>query len=522
MPSYDIFFFSIVFFLIGILVASFGLGFSIIIFATALLVVIFLLWKVLVEQSENLSEKISRSPDGLGLSRSESRRGEGKENFAAGAKLFWFSKASFLAFLVIFVLVGAAYYQWDDANFRDIKIDFNETINFSGLVVNDPQYSFNTQTLTIKLDEPYQGKIQVKLRLYPQYHYGDKISFKGKIENLPAGRQGQVSSYANYLAKEGISGLANFPDAQLEKSNLGSPVLATLFKFKNSVIDSYQKVLSPQQAALLAGLTFGERGNLDKNFKKAMSLSGTTHLTALSGQNITIIVIAISATLGFIFPQFLNFIITILVIFGFVTMTGFDPSVVRAMIMGFAVLLADLVGRIYDPRNSIALAAFLITLFNPKSLLFDVGFQLSFLAVLGIVYLRPALKKILRFDDKPGFLAWRENLLMTLSAQLATAPVLIVAFGSFSLLAFFANILVLLFIPLTMGLGFFLGLLGLMSHYLALIVGFLVSWLLNYEIFIINLFAEISLPISPNLGFFGLFVYYLLLLGIVIFAKLKA
>jgi len=472
MYSYDIFFFSIVFFLIGILAASFGIGFPVISVFAALSAVIFLLWKVLKEQ-----------------------------------------KSVVLVFLVVFILIGAGYYRWDDSKFKDMKISFNKEISFDGLVVDDPQYSFNIQTLTIQLNEPSKGEIQVKLMLYPQYHYGDKLSFKGRIEETPIG------SYANYLAKERINGSSNFPEAKLIESGLGSKTKSALFNFKHSIIDSYQKVLAPKQAALLSGLVFGERGDIDKDFKKAMSLSGTTHLTALSGQNITIIVVAIAAAIGFIFPQSLTLFITILVILGFVAMTGFDSSAVRATIMGFTVLLANLVGRIYNPRNSIALAAFLITLFNPKSLVFDVGFQLSFLAVLGIIYLRPALKILLRFGDKPGFLAWRENLLMTLSAQLATAPILIIVFGNFSLIALISNILILTAIPLTMALGFSVGFLYFLSYYLALILGWLVSLLLNYEIFVINLFAKLAMPINLNLNFLGILAYYSILVGIVVFAR---
>ncbi len=289
MPSYDIFFFSIVFFLVGVLAASFGIGFPIIAVATVLLAAIFLLAGFLKGKS-------------------------------------FPKKWVILALLVIFILLGAGYYKWDDSKFKDIKIDFSKEINFSGLVIDDPQYSFNTQTLTVELGENYRGKIQVKLMLYPQFHYGDKLAFKGKIESSLA------SSYANYLAKERINGSSNFPQAKLEKSGLGSKIKSVLFNFKHSIIDSYRKVLPPDQAALLAGLIFGERGNIDKDFKQAMSLSGTTHLTALSGQNITIIVVAIAAAVGFIFPQSLTFIITILVILGFVAMTGFDPSAVRATI----------------------------------------------------------------------------------------------------------------------------------------------------------------------------------------------
>ncbi|MFA5084015.1 MAG: ComEC/Rec2 family competence protein [Candidatus Paceibacterota bacterium] len=528
MPSYDIFFFGIVFFLIGVLAASFGTGFLIIVFAAALLAAIFLLWGFLITSDGDTPEgmnfpearleeragMVSRPQSGRASDESQRANTLGERAVAKGNSFpkLWCG----LAILSAFILLGAGYYKWDDFKFKDIRIDFNREISFSGLVVDDPQYSFNTQTLTVQLDEPCRGKIQIRLMLYPKFHYGDKLAFKGKIESIPDG------SYADYLAKEKINGSSDFPEAELIKSGLGSKIKSALFGFKHSIVDSYYKVLPPNQAALLAGLTFGERGNLDKDFKEAMSLSGTTHLTALSGQNITIIVVALAAAIGFFFPRFLTFMITILVILGFVAMTGFDSSAVRAAIMGFVVLSANLAGRIYQPRNSIALAAFLITFLNPKSLVFDVGFQLSFLAVLGIIYLRPALRKLLRFGDKTGFFAWRENLLMTLSAQLATAPVLIVVFGNFSFIALISNILILAVVPLTMVLGFSIGLLHFLSYYLALILGCLVSLFLNYEIFIINFFAKFALPINPSLTFLAILVYYLALTGLIYFARPKA
>lgn len=495
MPSYDIFFFSIVFFLVGILAASFGFSFSAITVAVALLAAIFLFLDRF--QTTNTSESTNRSET---TNTSESINPATK-------------KWTILAIISLFILLGAGYYRWDDSKFKDVNIVFNKKINFSGLIIDDPQINFGNQTLTVKLNEPYQGKISAKSALYPRFHYGDKLTFRGKIEAPPPG------SYANYLAKENIGGLMNFPEIKLEKSGLGSPIKAALFNFKNSIVDSYSKILPPEQAALLAGLIFGERGGFSKEFKKAMSLSGTTHLTALSGQNITIISTAVAAAIGFFLPPFLTFSATILIILIFVAMTGFGPSAVRAAIMGFAVLLANLTGRIYDPRNSIGLAAFLITLFNPKALVFDLGFQLSFLAVLGIIYLRPALKKLLRFGDKPGFFAWRENFLMTLAAQLATAPVLIVNFGNFSFTALIANILILTAVPLTMSLGFAVGFFNFLSYYLALLFGWLASLLLNYEIFIINLFAKITLPINPSVNFWAILVYYSVLAGIVVYAK---
>jgi len=87
--------------------------------------------------------------------------------------------------------------------------------------------------------------------------------------------------------------------------------------------------------------------------------------------------------------------------------------VIRAAVMGALVVMAQESGRIFDVRNAIMLAGFLMVLYNPKILVFDIGFQLSFLALLGIVYLKPALQKLSRMKESPGFLSWRDNLLTT-------------------------------------------------------------------------------------------------------------
>lgn len=478
MPSYDIFFYVIVFFLTGILGASLGMSFLVLAFSAGLLAAIFLL-----------------------------------RGFLDRNKVAFPRKWATLAILTIFILLGAGYYQRDDLRFKDIEIVFNKEINFSGLVIDDPQLGLSSQTFSLQLYEPYQGRILVKLALYPNFKYGDEIVFQGVIKSPPAG------SYGNYLAKERISGLVDFPQAKLEKSGLGSVIKSELFEFKRRVLDSFQKVLAPNQAAFLAGLTFGEKGKFTSEFKKAMSLSGTTHLAVLSGQHIVIISAIILGLLGFLFSPISASVFTLLIILSFVGMTGFEFSAVRAGIMGTVVLLAKLTGRIYDPRNNIALAALVINLFNPKVLVFDLGFQLSFLAVLGIIYLLPALRGLLKFKEEPGFLAWRENFLMTLSAQLVTAPLLIINFGNFSPLALMANILILLVIPLTMILGFLIGFFHFFSYYLALILGWLAALLLNYEIFVINLFAKIALPFNPALNFWGVLIYYLILVGLIVWGK---
>ncbi|MDI6733914.1 MAG: ComEC/Rec2 family competence protein [Patescibacteria group bacterium] len=271
----------------------------------------------------------------------------------------------------------------------------------------------------------------MKASLYPRFEYGDNLKINGLIQKP------STAEYAGYLEKEKISGVVSFSEINILSRHNGSVLKEKLFKIKNTISESFQKFLNVKEAAFLNGLTLGGTSGLSDDFKRAMSLSGTTHLVALSGYNITILVWITMGIFIYFLPRRLSFILTFIAIFAFVAMTGAESSVVRAGIMGMLILLAREVGRIYDFRNAIILAALVMVLINPKVLVFDIGFELSFLALLGIVYLRPTLIKIFKIKEDISFLSWRDNLLTTASAQLAVAPILIANFGNFSLTSLF-------------------------------------------------------------------------------------
>jgi competence protein ComEC len=448
MRLYNIFFFAVIFFLTGVLAASGKLNFSVITGLALFIAALFLFFGYI-----------------------------GKNK-----KLFWFAGLS------LFIIIGAFYYLWhEQRQIENLNIPFNQKTEFVGLVSS---YSENraSQKLVVDLKEPHRGRILIKTAPYPAYDYGDLIKFEGVIN--PSISSGQENpSYANYLAKDGIFGIVNFPKTELISTNRGSLVKAALFKLKQGLIENFQKVLSSEKSAFLSGITLGERAEFSKEFKDAMNNSGTTHLVALSGYNITILVIAIASSLGKVLSRRLTFWLTLSIILGFVLMTGAEASVVRAAIMGGIVLLAKQAGRLYSFRNAIAVAAFLMVLENPKILSFDIGFQLSFTALIGIVYLMPAIQKFFRLSEEPGILSWRDNLLTTFSAQTAVTPLLIIYFGKFSPLSLLANLLILTFIPVTMTLGFILGFLGFISYYLSLIFSWFVNLFLFYETFIIKIFG---------------------------------
>lgn len=271
MPSYNIFFFGAFFFLVGVFLASIGAGFWILI-VTFLAAAILLSWWF----------------------------------FRKNGNFLW------LAGLLFLVIVGALYYTWDDVRFRqNADVPFDEQGSFSGLVVSNPLVKSSSQEFKLKLYLPFKGSILVKTGLYPSVRYGDELDIQGVI------RRPFSASYALYLAKERISGVVSFAKVEITDSDKGSVIKRRLFGIRNKMIASFQRVLPREEAAFLGGLTLGSRSEFSKEFTEAMSLSGTTHLVALSGYNITIIVWAAMGVFAWAFSRRLSFFVDSFSYYGF-------------------------------------------------------------------------------------------------------------------------------------------------------------------------------------------------------------
>ncbi len=270
-----------------------------------------------------------------------------------------------------------------------------------------------------------------------------------------------------------VSGIfrANLPDI---KFNINFNFL--LEKANQSI----EKILPEPQASFLAGLLFGIDQNISKDLLEDFNQTGTRHIIALSGYNITIIA---SLIMGFLlwlgFWRKHAFVIAVIAIIFFVILTGASASVSRAAIMGILVLISQQVGRVSSPKNLLAFAAFLMVFKEPTALLNNIGWQLSFAATIGIIYLSPFLKKL------PEILA------TTLSAQIAVMPFILYYFRQISLISPLANLLVLPIIPITMLAGFISMTCGTIWTPLGIFLSWPAWLFLTYEIKIIGFLAKV-------------------------------
>lgn len=430
---------------------------------------------------------------------------------AAFLALWAFKKARrFLALgaMSLLITAGALYCRSSETALRELPVPFDAEETFTGTVDDDPEVSGGSLDVVLKVPNWNGARVLAKLSRYPQYAYGDVLTVTGKVVR-PEG------SYADYLLKERVVGTLSFPQASLMDSGRGSPIMARLYGIKNSVIGALNRHLPSGEAALAAGLTLGERGGFSAGFEQAMRRSGTTHIVALSGYNITIIAKYALVLFLLFFRRRLAVFLAVAAIVGFVLMTGAEASVVRAAIMGLIALAAKETGRFLDARNAIMLAALAMVIVNPQVLVFDVGFALSFLAVIGLVYLEPVLRGLFDRSGRPGILGWRESLFTTVSAQAMVLPVLVGNFGGFSPVSLASNVLVLGLVPLAMGLSFVLAGLSFLSSFFASVAAVFVWPILKFQVGVIELFGAATLLALPFAGWAFAVPYYTAIAGFI-------
>jgi len=304
---------------------------------------------------------------------------------------------------------------------------------------------------------------------FPEYHYGDRVSIEGKI-NAP-----EVLSdfdYPAFLKTQHIDALMGFAALKKEPPHALSVTekfFRALFRVRTALESRINLLLPEPHSSLLIGFITGSRSGLSDRIVTEFRVTGTSHIVAVSGYNVTL-VLAILSSLLFWLPIKKRFLPLGLGIVVYMLLTGAGAPVVRASIMGFLGLIALQSNRQSTPRLALLWTAFFMTLIDPLDLWYDPGFQLSFLAVLGITELTPFLNRV--FKKIPTTLGVRESLIATVAAQIATLPVSALTFRQFSLIAPITNLLVAPMIPLSMASGFLAVLLSLLSFPLGLLVAY--------------------------------------------------
>lgn len=315
------------------------------------------------------------------------------------------------------------------------------------------------------------GIILAQAEKFTEFNYGDFVELNGVLE-------------MSWRTDPRIAAAIKNPEIKIIKMEQGNYFLSQLFKLRKFLISRLEKFLPFPSSSFAAGILFGSRGGIPREIIDDFKHTGLTHILALSGFNI-IILIAFIENIFLFFSRKTADILSLVLIFSFTLMVGASASVVRAAIMGSLSIFARMFGRKSSGLHPLLIAGFLMALLDPFIIFYDIGFQLSFLAAAGLILFSQRLKKI--FYRIPNWLGARDSFSATISAQILTLPLIIYYFKGFSLAAPLANIIILPFIPVLM-----------LGSFLSIIFGKIIAaptWL-AFEIIlkIIHVFA--SLPFS--------------------------
>ena len=447
------------------------------------------------------------------------------------AAIFWREDiwVRFAALTLSFLFLGFAFCSFYYQQYLQDPFPFEKKeVVFTGYVCADPDIRIEEakyEVCLLNLDkEKADFKVLMTTDLYPEYKYGEMISGKGTLER-PA--KIEDFDYRNYLLTKKIFAVIYKPKikenpSQIQKSNLGVKdfyffqAKGVLYKIKNKFSETLSQIMAEPEASFLKGLILGERSTMSSDLINNFNRTGTTHIIALSGYNVTIIISAIAAIFGYLGRKNSFFISLLFVVF-FVVMTGAASSVVRAAIMMILVLSAPLLGRKAKSINILVLTAAVMILFNPLILRYDLGFALSFLAISGLIIFSPILAQKFkkgRFKKMPKKI--KDPLIETLSAQLFAFPIILYSFSRVSIIAPLTNVLILPFIPLTMAMGFIVGFIGIISKTLGEILAYFPFFFLKYMIVVVELTAKLplaSIEINKSPAVLIILIYILIIIA---------
>jgi competence protein ComEC len=324
--------------------------------------------------------------------------------------------------------------------------------------------------------------------------YGDEVSVEGELAKPTsfATDFGREFHYDHYLLAKGVEYQISFANVEVLSSGHGNSFIALLLKIKQQIIYGIEQSLPEPQAGLGKGLLLGVKQALGDELNEIFRSAGIIHIVVLSGHNIMLIVGFTLFMLSYVCGRRLRAVIGIGAVVAFALLVGLSATVVRASIMACLLLCAQFLGRTYDIARALLLAAALMVLLNPFILLYDIGFQLSFAATVGLLTVLPKFDEMLvgsftQFGIRGYFLS-------TVATQIAVLPLLLYYMGEASIVSIVVNVLVLPIVATAMLTTFGAGVLAIVSPVIAIPFAFLAHLSLSYIIVVATWFA--SLPFA--------------------------
>lgn len=349
-------------------------------------------------------------------------------------------------FLFLFTIANLQYHEKEKGSYPSFQDDNH---HYVGTVLNIPEVKPRSIACHIKTTYPVKKRVVLYLQQTDEARIlmpGDELLFQAKIEPFRNFGNPDDFDYAGFMKIKGFSGSAFIPEARWHRTgrqHITLPILSQRCRAK--ALDFYRSFqLDPDAYAFITAITLGYKAYLSDDLQEAFRASGTAHVLAVSGLHVGIIYLVINFLFSFLGNHGKRFVVrqllVILTLWGYALVAGMSAPVIRAAFM----LTIYGVGRIQKRAgfsyNTLAAAAFFLLLSNPFNL-FDVSFQMSFMAVCAILFFQPKVRRLYKPKGKITRYIWNLST-VSLSAQLGVFPLVLYHFGSFPTYFFIANLLV--------------------------------------------------------------------------------
>ncbi len=444
--------------------------------------------------------------------------------------------ATLMALGTIILCGGILHFQPDPTSADADSLQFYNdrgALEIKGILDGDPEVGDKTTHLRfsaweVKVDGEWRevtGTVLLYVRPYPTYSYGDVLLASGELKEPVSFED---FDYADYLAREGVHSMMLYPKIEVLDTGKGSPPLAWLYSLRHRLSENIAEVMPEPQAALVQGIVLGMRGNIPSSLETNFALSGTAHLLAISGLHLSIVAGILLATGSRLFGRkyYIYIWLTLVAIWLYASITGMRPPVLRASIMVSLFLAAELLGRQRSAITALTFAAAVMVGISPQ-VLWDASFQLSFLAMVGLMFVSPWLQVQGRravnatlgegnaAASTAGYI--NDTFCVTLGIIIVVWPLIAYYFGIVSLVAPLATFLALPALPGIIVTGALTAVVGIIALPVAYVFGWL-SWLFaSYMLAVVNGMAAFPLS-SINTGTIDarlVWVYYIAGIGII-------
>jgi competence protein ComEC len=458
--------------------------------------------------------------------------------------LSYYKKVILLISLCLFTFLGGAlYYNSVSTPEKEGQLQiYNDrgAVEIQGMVSTEPEIENMTSTFSFSAEIVYDGyeekeitgKTLVRTSRYPEFHYGDILRISGKPET-PV--QFSEFDYGRYLASRDIYSTIYYPRIEIIETGKGNAFRSWIYRFRNSLSASLSRSLPEPQCSLAQGILLGQRGNIPSDLNQMFTRTGTAHLLAISGLHLSIItgILVSIGTLAFGKKYYIYIWFTLLIIWLYAFLTGLRPPIVRGTIMGSMFLFAELLGRQRNAATALAFAAAIMIGLNPL-ILWDAGFQLSFLAMTGLVIIYPRLRD--KYKESITTTSGRSNTMalvyattfdciaITITAILMTLPIIAYHFGIISVTGLPATFFTLPVLPGIIISAAIAGISGLFFPLPGVIAGWFVWLFISYLISIVRIFNALPFTAIETSGLlpWHIWLYYGLLTGIFIIIRNKS